>query len=224
MNLTLISYAQTSNGDSPETFKRTEPLLLSDLQMQSRLYSALDPPADDPYYLENLIATARDFFESETQIQLLTATWELRLDGFPRCGEPIYLPLPPVREVLSLKYIDTDGTEQTLFDSTSSPAIDAGIFVADLKSPVRPQAGEIYLAYGQYWPTARWEKNAVRIQFQSGFGDTSADVPAGIKQTLMVMAATLYRHREAVIVGTIQSDIEFFRSLLDRWRWRRPVF
>ena len=224
MNLTLIEAPLTSNNDSPETFRRAEPVLVTDLQTHSRLPSNLVPPAADPAYLEQLIAAARELFEAETHLQLLTATWELRLDNFPLSGGPVYLPIAPAQELLSVKYLDTDGVEQTLYDSTVSPAIDEGVLEVDLKSPARPEAGQIYLAYNQSWPSPRSEKNAVRIRFKAGFGASPADVPNGIKQWILIQAATMHENREAEFTGTIRASFVFVPALLDRWRWRRPVF
>lgn len=228
MNLTLISYSLVSNNNSPETFKRLEPVSITDLQTHSRLPTLLIPPGDDPLYIEGLISAAREQVEQvECRIQLLTAVYELRLDGlFDQYYRPDYypirLPKPPLQEVLSVKYIDTAGVEQTIYE-TSSPAIDDGLFVIDAKSPHNPQPAEIYLGYGQSWPSVRSEPNALRIRFRAGFGDTPADVPSSIRQWIMIMAGTMYEHREAEITGSIVQSLKFVDGLLDPWRAPRIV-
>ena len=60
--------------------------------------------------LNDAITTARDSFERETDSQVMTATWELRLDAFPRV---IGLPKGPIASVTSIKYEDTTGATIT---------------------------------------------------------------------------------------------------------------
>lgn len=110
-------------------------------------------------------------------------TWELRLSQFP-CGK-IDLPYPVLTEVASVKYDDQAGVEQTL-------DIDTGYRVFGLgghnKAYVAP-------AYNQSWPSARCDREAVRIRFVCGYapavpaspGPASADMlPAPIKQAIIL--------------------------------------
>ena len=50
-----------------------------------------------------------------------------------------------------------------------------------------------------------------------------ADIPAGIKQWMLVYLGTLYEHREGVVAGTIVTPIPrgFVDGLLDPWRMYR---
>src|SRR4030067_2296692 len=74
-----------------------------------------------------LITAARKMAETYTLHALVTQTWELVLDGFPTGG--IVVPMPPLQSVTSVKYIDTDGVQQTLdallssVDTDSIPAL-----------------------------------------------------------------------------------------------------
>jgi len=43
----------------------------------------------------------------------------LNLDRFPAAGGPIYLPFPPVKQVLSVEYTDAAGQQHTLLPPTT---------------------------------------------------------------------------------------------------------
>ena len=218
MNLTLISCTQVSNNDSPETFKRLEPVAITDLQTHGRLPTVLVPPADDPAYIEGLISAAREQVEGyECRIQLLDATYDGYLDSFP-CANVIELPKPPLLDVVGVFYIDTDGVEREFTSWTDKLNWTPGVIPSELPAP-----GYILLDYEESWPSTRCQPDAVRIRFRCGFGDEAADVPRAIKQWIMIAAGTMYEHREKEISGTIISRFEFIGGLLDPWRARRIV-
>ena len=218
-SLIRITAPRASNGDSPETFHAIEPVELADFKAHARIDHTLEDT-----YLETLLSAARERVEEiECWIQMLTATFELRLDAFPCGDEPIVIPRPPLQEVLSIKYVDPAGDLQTLADSTVSPAITSSVYAVDTKSSHAPEPAEIYLAYGQTWPSTRCERNAVRVRFVCGFGDEPADVPAALRQWMMIAASTMYEHREKEITVTIISKFEFVNGLLDPFRCKEFV-
>jgi len=116
---------------------------------------------------------------------LVTQTWDLRLDCFPRFqwGARIELPMPPLQSVTSIKYLDDTGTETT---------IDPGDYVVEPGHYL----GRIRPAYGLTWPTARDETGAVRIRFVAGYG-TAADVPPPIKHAILLLVGHWWINREA---------------------------
>lgn len=188
---------------------------------------------DEDDQIDLYIQAAREQAENtECWIQLMAATWELRLDRFPSDGSPILLPRPPLMDVISIKYIDTDGVLQTLSDSSVSPAITSTLYTVDLKSPTHPEPGEIHLAYGESWPSTRAEHNAIRIRYRAGFAEASGSppetpspslLPGGVLQWIAIAAATSYADRESRIVGTIVAELDFIAGLLDPWRAKRFV-
>jgi uncharacterized phiE125 gp8 family phage protein len=142
-----------------------EPLTVDEVITQLRL-----PEEESEDYISGLITIARQHFEEHDDRRLCTQTWKLTLDHFPyyRGYSNIYpsasyfsgfeLPLRPVQVVNSLKYCDTDGILQTL---------DPALYEVDLSSfiaCVRP-------IYGGSWPSTRFQKNAVEIEFVVGYGD-----------------------------------------------------
>jgi uncharacterized phiE125 gp8 family phage protein len=156
---------------------------------------------DDDVYIQQLIVAARRWAEEFTRRSLVTQTWDLYLDGelyanFSRYmgrDDIIRMPFAPLQSVTHIKYIDIDGTEQTLSSS---------IYTVDNKS----QPGRIALAYGQSWPSGRDVINSVNIRFIAGYG-TPEDVPEDFAHAIKIMIAHLYEHREPIIVGAAISNV-----------------
>jgi len=184
-----------------------EPITTSEAKLSPSLRVAT---ATDDTAIGTLITTARKLAETYTLHALVTQTWELVLDGFPTGG--IVVPLPPLQSVTSIKYIDTDGTEQTL---------DALLYSVDDDSI----PGLIVPAYGETWPTTRDEVNAVRVRFVAGFGDAS-DVPEDIKSWIKIMVGTMYDNPQGIVVGQTVMSIPrtFVDGLLDDYRYKAIQF
>ena len=132
---------------------------------------------------------------------LLTQTWDLVLDRFPKnrtrargyigpgfAADAIRVPLPPLISVTSVKYIDSDGVLQTWAASK---------YTVDIKS----QPGRITPAFGEVWPSTRGEINAVTVQFVAGYGADWNSVPTPIKHAMLLLVGHFYEHREEVVVG-----------------------
>ena len=152
-------------------------------------------------YIDNLIKAARVAAERITRRALITQTWDLYLDAFP--AWEIGVPKPTLQSITSIKYMDTDGTLQTLA---------AAKYLVDEKS----EPGRITPSFGEVWPVTRAQTNAVVVRFVAGYGAAS-DVPAGIKHWMQVRMRQLYDNRSATIIGTIVEDIprNFVDGLLD---------
>jgi len=178
-----------------------EPIDVSEAKASPSLRVAT---ATDDTDIGVLIATARDMAETITRRAFVTQTWEYVLDGFPTGG--IVLPMPPLQSVTSIKYIDTDGTQQTL---------DALLYAVDTDS----EPGLVVPAYGESWPSTRDEVNAVRVRFVAGYGD-AADVPAAIKTWIKMRVGTLYDNPQALVVGQTVMNVprDFIDGLLDGYR------
>lgn len=204
----------------------TEPISLEEMMNFSRI--ATDA---DVITMEAMITTARQEAEKITRRQLITATWELRLDRFPggsqfgpryiQAGPPnelipgrgeadtIYLPMPPLQSVTTLKYLDSANVEQTLTENTD--------YLVDTYS----EPARITPAYGEVWPTIYPVIHAVRIRFVAGYGANDTDVPESIRQWIKVCAGNLYENRELDIVSnTTQAltHMQFLDGLLDNYR------
>lgn len=137
---------------------------------------------------------------------IIEQKWRVTLDSFK---QTIRLPKSPLISVESIKYIDTDGILQTLANTEYQVKTDE-------------VEGLVYPAYGKAWPSVRCEPGAIRIEFSAGFG-AAADVPASIKNWILMAVATWYRQREGIITGTIVAQLprDFFAALLDKYTIHR---
>jgi uncharacterized phiE125 gp8 family phage protein len=114
--------------------------------------------------------------EYETNRAFVNQTWEEALDAFPvgLRGGPgaIQLTKSPVVSVLSVKFYDAAGVLRAL-----SPED----YLVDAKS----EPGYIVPAPGKAWPATTARINAVEVQYVAGFGPSTDDVPAAIKQYIL---------------------------------------
>ena len=144
---------------------------------------------DEDDLLSALIAQASDYVERATNQPLLQQTWTAFTDRFT---DEMALKAN-MQSVSFIKYIDADGTLQTLSPDT---------YEVDTQSLV----GGIYKAYGKWWPAARRQKHAVQIEFICGYADAT-QVPDSIAQLVKLLVGHWYMNREAVIVGTSADEL-----------------
>lgn len=119
-------------------------------------------------------------------------TWELAYDDFPdpNCNGDAFIeiPLPPLIEIVSIKYDDADGVEQT---------IDPANYSVDTKSV----PGWVVPVSTFTWPTPLDAINAVRVRFRAGYEEVDSGisgVPTPIKTAIKVMVVDWYENRESV--------------------------
>lgn len=157
--------------------------------------------------IERLITAARQACEAATRRALCTQTWDLTLPGWPDDDRRarIYLPLPPLVSVTSITYLDAAGDEQTIDDATYK--VRAG-------SP-----GIVSLRNGELWPSVLDEDDPITIRFVAGYG-VAANVPATLKQAMLLLVGHWYEHPEAVVTGTIATELPLaVKSLLATEAW-----
>ncbi len=172
----------------------SEPVTLSEAKSYLRIADT-----DDDLFVNALITAVRQRFESWAARSLMTQTWTLWLDGFPRTGKKdaplegyferpvrhfdevqrlLVIPLPPLQSVGFVKTYDATNTAAVfassnyLVDSASNP-------------------GRLALNQGAQWPTVLRSVNAVEIEFAAGYGNAS-DVPDSIKQGILLWIKLLF--------------------------------
>lgn len=160
-----------------------EPLDLEEVKKQRRFTATSQDTLFDLW-----ISAARQHFEEQTGRQLITATWEYWLDAFP-AQSAIELPHPPLQSVLSVKYDDGDGAEQTWDAANYRVIAPAG--------DLAPR-GRVALASGASWPSTIAQPAAVRIQFTAGYGDAPGDVPELIQHALLMILGHFHKYGEEV--------------------------
>lgn len=138
---------------------------------------------DEDTFLNGLIASATAYVEAYTGCSIEAQTWDYTIDAF---ADEIDLPRGPLISVDSITYLDPANASQTL----------ATGWLEDLP-------GERVLRDPDAsWPAISTRKNAVTIQFTSGY-DT---VPASIKQAILLLIGDWFRNRENTIVGQTTSE------------------
>lgn len=142
-------------------------------EVKSRLYIDFD---DDNGDIDILIAAATDYVERYCNIRLMTQTVDVKCDSFDDFS---FLPFGPVQSVSAIKYIDTDGAEQTL---------DAAVY--DVRND--DLEASIVLQYGKRWP-ARQMNSRITVTALVGY----AILPPAVKQSILLIIATGFKDREA---------------------------
>lgn len=153
---------------------------------------------DDDADIAELVEAATASIEGPNGIgvALMSQTWRLSLDYFPR---QIVVPLGPVSQIVGIEYVREDGTTGT-----------ATSWRVDFDS----QPCRIWPPYDESWPVSRCEPGAVKVTFTAGF----AVVPSDLKAALKLIVGHLYEHREAVTPDAAKDLPMGVSSILERYR------
>lgn len=127
-----------------------EPVSLVEARLQCKVDS--DDTTHDAV-LAALITSAREYAEQYTQRGMARQTLEMAFDAFPSYA--FDLDRSPVASITSIRYIDNDGVEQTIAPANYS------LSLYGLCNTVTP-------AYGYTWPTARAQRDAVKVLYVTG--------------------------------------------------------
>lgn len=200
------------------TAPSVEPVTLADQKNYLRVDSDL---TNDDALIAFFLGTARLHAEVYTGRSFISQAWRLTLDSFPGpalmgvpYGTPFSLPghavlleRGPVLAITQITYQAMDSSWQTM-PSTN--------YVAELSGPM----GRITPVFGQIWPVTLPQIGAVRVDYTAGYGPAVTDVPEGIRQWIMMRAATLYENREEVaILNRGKVDLlPYIDGLLDPYR------
>jgi len=141
--------------------------------------------SDDDTYIDTLISSARKYCEQYTNRVFITQTWRQNEDNW---SNPIKLKVNPVVSLTSLKYYDTNESQQTITDLPAN-------FQKDFNSDV----AKIYEGLTVAFPSLGCTVNPIEIITVCGYGAAS-DVPEDIKHAIKIMVSYLYENREMVNV------------------------
>ena len=164
----------------------SEPVTLDEL----KAYARIDGD-DDDILLTGLIKTAREYVENATGRACITQTLEEIRGHFPIAC--MSLPRYPVQSIVSVKYLNIDGDEETLTNDLD--------YYLDLDS--HPAA----LSPARYWPATAHRTNAVRVRYIAG--GEAADVPQAFKTAICGLAAFWYEQREPVVIGVSAMNVPY---------------
>ena len=121
---------------------------------------------DHDKYLQTLISVATNKVEQFLHRRLITQTWKMWLDGWPRSNY-IELPFGNLQSVAQVYYTDTDYMQNTF--SLDYHNID-----------ISGEPGRIILEYGDSWPVAALSpENPIEIEFTCGYGANAVQAITG---------------------------------------------
>jgi hypothetical protein len=189
---------------------------------------ALDSVDSD--LLTSLIQSAREYIELHTGRALITQTWTMFMDAFPKTEDSLgwwdgvrigsitqgdarsfELPIGPLQSVTSISTFDNDNTETT-FDADH-------YFLNTAQTP-----GEVILNTGATWPVFTRNRQGVKVVYVAGYGDLVTDVPSPLRTATKQLAAHWYENREFT---KTQSDMNqavapvHLQSIINRYKVRK---
>lgn len=165
---------------------------------------------DDDALITGLISAARALVEKETRRAILTTKLRLDLSSVnrdPLFTYPITTPLYPFDDILVLPRAPLQSVESVKFWSNGTQTTwSSGNYRVVTGTP-----GRLRPVSGITWPTCDYRDDALSITYFAGFGDTIDAVPADVanvvKLAVRLYLAAWYEHREAVVTGTIATEL-----------------
>lgn len=146
-----------------------------------------------PIYLDAAVA----WVETYTGRALMRATYRVTL---PEFYTRTWLPYAAPGTVTGVTYYDASNVQQTLATSVYTVPADG-------------EPSCLMLAMGQTWPALYFRDDAVSITYTVGVTQ-AADVPAALRQAVLLLAGHFYENREAVLVSAISKEMEFAATAL----------
>jgi len=168
----MVIYSKVSVAPS------IEPISLSEAKSHLRV-----DHDDENSYITVLIQAARETVEKHTNRSLITQTRVMKMDYFPLESQ-IYLLNGPVQTGVTVQYYNASGVLTSFTD-----------FWEDVDSDIARIVPE------DYWPETYDKPNAVVITYDAGYGDASTNVPAPLRQAMLLLIAHFYENRQNVIVS-----------------------
>ena len=120
----------------------------------------------------------------------------------------VSLPFSPLVSVTHVKTFD---------DSDNATTMASSRYFVDTASDY----GRVVLRTGETWDDMLRVGNAIEITYVAGYGSSASDVPAGIKQGIILMASHFFENPDLVIKGEGATTIP---SLVDAlWKSHRNM-
>ena len=160
-----------------------EPVTLAEAKAHLRV----DGTAEDTL-VQSLILTSRLHIEAALGLALITQGWSWYLDDWPP-GRDLALPMRPVASISAVRVYAADDTPATIA-STDYLLDGAGAPPRLVRKGAAP------------WPRPGRAANGVEIAFTAGYGALASNVPAPIRQALLLLVAHWYEHRDPIEVGS----------------------
>jgi uncharacterized phiE125 gp8 family phage protein len=150
--------------------------------IEARRHCRVSTAVDDELF-EALIDVAVQHFDGWNGVLgrcMISQTWDQHYDDF----KSMVLPFPTLT-ITTVKYDDVNDAEQLV--SSSDYALRKLNTGTHHIAPLAPFT----------WPLVSGKPEAVRVRFVAGFGPSASDVPAPIRQALLLTIGTMYSNTKA---------------------------
>ena len=169
---------------------------------EAKTHLKVDTTADDTF-ITNLIKSATSSAQEYTNRFFIATTIQQVGDKWEDISN---LLKSPVASVTNIKYVDPSGSLQTLSTDV--------YFVDDVNKPAR-----IGLKPNQSYPEIIDRLNAVQVNYVVGLAAGPDEVDEGIRQALLLTIGNWYQNRQAVVTGTIATELPMnAKFLLDQYK------
>ena len=196
-----------------------EPVTLAEAKSHLRVENT----ADDTL-ITSLIKSSRQMAETYTGITFVDTTLQGFMDNWPSLyneqwwsgirelpidyhnkNSYIEIGLAPLQSVTHIKTYDNADVATTIASTEYQVSTYSGI---------TPNKGRITLRAGATWPTFERNADGIEIQFVSGFGTATTDIPETIRQALLIDVAFRYENRgDGILSENAQQLLDHFKLI-----------
>lgn len=170
------------------------PLSVAELKAHLRVDNA-----DEDELIASLGVAARDYCEQQTSHILCARNFYLEADEFPSERNDIVLPIGPVSAIVQVGWrVLGSGDPVQVGTSGTHYRAATNLNPARLRLPLTMTA----------WPSTELATDAVQIVVTAGYASPAA-VPDMAKHAIRLIVGHWFENREAVVNGTISTDVRF---------------
>lgn len=157
---------------------------------EARQWLKLDTHEEDDL-VGALITSARLIVESLTRRMLMTQTWRITLDAWPK-GQKVEIPFAPFRSLNAIRVYDLAGSAQIVpfsqFFLDAAPDGARVIFTGDRPTPGRNASG-------------------IEIDIVVGYGDAPDSTPAPLRQAIRLLVSRWFENRGDALAVPAQDAV-----------------
>lgn len=139
---------------------------------------------DEDSIIEQMISAATKRIEEYCRISILTQKWNVYYNSL---SDKMELPRAPLQSIDNFYYYDDDYSQNDMDENLYKVFTFEGVAIP----------GYIRRLKNQSWPTYTTNGDGIKIEFTSGFGDDSSDVPPDIVMAVFLIVSFWFENRES---------------------------